>query len=103
MKQKYELGQEVYVFRTQKGELHAAKGIVHVAECDKSGYILYTVQVRLGSDQVDTWRANNASLATTEEELKQKMDAYKLFNEEQKQKYIDTFGKPDFIPSEIGM
>lgn len=103
MKQQYELGQEVFVFRVQKGELHAAKGIIHVAECDKSGYILYTVQVELGSDQKDTWRANNASIALNEEELKEKMDKYEQFNIEQKEKYEEMFGKPDFNPSEIGM
>lgn len=102
MKQTYELGQKVYIFRVQKGELVAAKGIVCVAEIDKSGYILYTVHVQLG-DQVDSWRANNASLATTEDELKAKMDAYKQFNEEQKAKYVQIFGEPEFNPEELGI
>ena len=101
--QKYKLGQEVFVFRAQKGELHAAKGIIHVAETDKSGYILYTIQVTLGEDQVDSWRANNASIALSEEELKAKMDAYKQFNEEQKAKYEEVFGKPEFNPKDIGL
>ena len=102
MKQAYELGQEVYIFRVQKGELVAAKGFVCVAELDKSGYILYTVHVKL-DDQVDSWRANNASLAVTEEELKEKMAAYQKFNEEQKAKYIEIFGAPEFNPAEIGL
>ena len=102
MKQQYELGQEVFVFRAQKGELVAAKGIVCVAEIDKSGYILYTVQVHLG-DQKDSWRANNASLALTEDELKVKMDAYRQFNEEQKAKYTEIFGAPEFNPEELGI
>lgn len=101
--QKYSLGQEVFIFRTNKGELHAGKGIIHVAECDKSGYILYTVKVQTAPDQFDLWRANNASLATTEEELKQKMDAYQQFNEEQKAKYIEIFGQPDFDPEALGV
>jgi len=101
--QKYELGQEVFVFRAIKGELHATKGIVHVAEVDKSGYILYTIQVQLGPDTVDTWRANHASIALSEEELKEKMDKYEQFNAEQKEKYEELFGKPDFDPAKIGL
>lgn len=103
MKQKYELGQKVYVFRANKGELHAARGIVHVAEVDKSGYILYTIQVEVGPDQKDTWRANHASIALSEEELKVKMDAYEKFNQEQKEKYNKIFGSPDFNPEDIGL
>lgn len=102
MKQQYELGQEVFVFRAQKGELVPAKGIVCVAEIDKSGYILYTVQVQV-ADQTDSWRANNASMATTAEELNTKMEAYKRFNEEQKTKYIEIFGAPEFNPEELGL
>ena len=99
---KYQLGQEVFVFRAQKGELVPAKGIIHVAELDKSGYVLYTVQVTLGETK-DAWRANNASIALSEEELKAKMDAYIKFNAEQKEKYEELFGKPEFNPSEVGL
>lgn len=102
MKLPFELGQEVFVFRAQKGELHAGKGIIHVAECDKSGYVLYTVQVQIG-ENTETWRANKASLATTEEELKEKMEAYRKFNEEQKAKYEEIFGAKEFNPEEIGL
>lgn len=100
--QKYGLGEEVFVFRAQKGELVAAKGIITAAEIDRSGYILYTVQTTLGADQKEAWRANNASIALSEEELQQKMDAYKQFNDEQKEKYIELFGAPEF-PENIGL
>lgn len=102
-KQAFDLGQEVLVFRAQKGELVAANGIITVAEIDRSGYILYTVQTTLGEDNKEAWRANYASLATSEDELKQKMDAYRQFNEEQKAKYIELFGAPEFNPEEIGL
>lgn len=100
-KQQYELGQEVFVFRAQKGGLVAAKGIITGAEIDRSGYIIYTVQATLADNQKDTWRANNASLATSEEALKAKMDAYMKFNDEQKAKYTELFGAPEF-PENIG-
>lgn len=103
MKQQYELGQEVFVFRAQKGELVAAKGVVTMAEIDRSGYILYTIQTTLGEEQKEAWRANNASIALSEEELKQKMDAYRQFNEEQKAKYVEIFGAPEFNPEELGL
>ena len=101
MKQQYELGQEAFVFRAQKGGLVAAKGIITGAEIDRSGYIIYTVQVTLADNQKDTWRANNASLALSEDALKAKMDAYMKFNDEQKAKYIELFGAPEF-PENIG-
>ena len=102
MKTPFELGQEVFVFRAQKGELHAAKGFIHVAEVDKSGYVLYTLQVQVG-ENTETWRANKASIATSEEELKQKMEAYRKFNDEQKAKYEQIFGAREFNPEEIGL
>ena len=102
-KQSYELGQGVFVFRAQKGELVEGSGIVTVAEIDRSGYILYTIQVITVDGQKDAWRANNASIALTEEELKQKMDAYRQFNEEQKVKYVELFGAPEFNPEDIGL
>lgn len=99
--QKFDLGTEIYVFRAQKGGLVAAKGIITGAEIDRSGYIIYTVQVTLADNQKDTWRANNASLALSEDTLKAKMDAYMKFNDEQKAKYVELFGAPEF-PENIG-
>lgn len=101
--QEHQLGQEVFVFRVQKGELVAAKGIVTVAEIDRSGYILYTIQTTLGEGNKEVWRANNASIALSEEELKQKMDMYQKFNEEQKAKYVELFGAPEFNAEELGL
>lgn len=101
--QEYQLGQEVFVFRVQKGELVAAKGIVTMAEIDRSGYILYTIQTTLGEDGKEVWRANNASIALSEEELKQKMDMYQKFNEEQKAKYVELFGAAEFNAEELGL
>ena len=101
--QEHQLGQEVFVFRVQKGELVAAKGIVTVAEIDHSGYVLYTIQTTLGEDKKEAWRANNASIALSEEELKQKMDMYQKFNEEQKAKYVELFGAPEFNAEELGL
>lgn len=100
-KQAFDLGQEVFVFRAQKGGLVAAKGLIMVAEIDRSGYILYTVQVTMADGQKDSWRANYASLATSEDELKSKMDSYMKFNDEQKAKYVELFGAPEF-PENIG-
>lgn len=102
-KQAFDLGQEVFVFRAQKGELVSAKGIVKVAEIDRSGYVLYTVEITLADGQKDAWRANYASLATSEDELNIKMSMYKQFNEEQKKKYVEIFGAPEFDPTEIGL
>lgn len=99
--QKFDLGAEIYVFRAQKGGLVAAKGIITGAEIDRSGYIIYTVQVTLADNQKDTWRANNASMALSEDALKAKMDAYMKFNDEQKTKYVELFGAPEF-PENIG-
>ena len=101
--QKYNLGQEVFVFRVQKGQLIAAKGIVTVAEIDKSGYILYTIQTTLGDDKKEAWRANNASIALSEQELKEKMAAYQKFNDEQKAKYVEIFGAAEFNAEELGI
>lgn len=100
--QKYDLGAEIYVFRAQKGGLVAARGLVMAAEIDRSGYILYTVQVTMADGQKDSWRANNASIALSEDKLKSKMDAYMKFNDEQKAKYVELFGAPEF-PENIGL
>ena len=45
MKQLYALGQKVYVFRTQKGEVSMGQGIIHLAEINTAGYIQYSVKV----------------------------------------------------------
>jgi len=101
-KQQYELGQEVFVFRAQKGEITLGKGIIHLAEINTSGYIQYSVKVFL-ADKIDTWIVNHASVALTEEEIKKKADTYKQFNAEQKAKYTELFGAPEFNPTEIGL
>ncbi len=103
MKQQYELGQEVFVFRALKGELSAAKGIIYLAEINTSGYIQYSVKVFLPDGNTDTWVVNHASIAETENEIQAKADTYKRFNEEQKKKYVELFGAPEFDPTKIGL
>ena len=103
MKQQYELGQEVFVFRTLKGEITAGKGIIHLAEINTSGYVQYSVKVTKADGAKDTWIVNHASIALTEEDLKSKIDTYAKFNEEQKAKYVELFGAPEFNPEKIGL
>ena len=103
MKQQYELGQIVYVFRTLKGEVAAAKGIIHLAEINTSGYVQYSVKVTKADGTKDTWLVNHASIAVTEEELTTKIETYVKFNEEQKAKYVELFGAPEFNAEEIGL
>ena len=102
-KQKYELGQKLFVFRTQKGEVSKAAGIIHLAEINSSGYIQYSVRVFKADGTPDTWLVNHASMATTEEELQKKIDTYVKFNADQKAKYVELFGAPEFNPKEIGL
>ena len=94
--QKYELGQEVFVFRTQKGEVSAGKGIIHLAEINTAGYVQYSIKVTKADGTKDTWLANHASIALSEEELKTKMDTYIKFNADQKAKYVELFGAPEY-------
>ncbi|MBO7735522.1 MAG: hypothetical protein J6S67_23355 [Methanobrevibacter sp.] len=101
--QEYKLGKEVFVFRTQKGNVSFGKGRIHLVEINTSGYIQYSVKVFKGNDAIDTWIVNHASMARTEEEIKQKADVYKQFNEEQKKKYVELFGAPEFDPTKIGL
>ena len=102
-KQAYELGQEVFVFRTQKGEVSAGKGIIHLAEINTSGYVQYSVKVTKADGTKDTWLANHASIALSEEELKTKIDTYVQFNADQKAKYVELFGAPEFNAEELGL
>lgn len=101
--QLYELGQRVYVFRAQKGEISMGRGIIHLAEINTSGYIQYSVKVFLPDGKVDTWIVNHASIAETENEIQAKADTYKRFNDEQKVKYVELFGAPEFDPTKIGL
>jgi hypothetical protein len=103
MKQQYELGQEVFVFRTVKGEVSAGKGVIHLAEINTSGYVQYSVKVTKADGSKDTWQVNHASMATSEEDLKKKIDTYVRFNDEQKAKYVELFGAPEFNPVELGL
>lgn len=105
MKQQYELGEEVYVFRAQKGQVSfpKTKGVIHLVEVNTAGYIQYSVKVFRQDDVLDTWIVNHASMARTEEEIKHKADVYKQFNDEQKAKYVELFGAPEFDPEKLGL
>lgn len=103
MQQLYALGQKVYVFRTQKGEISMGQGIIHLAEINTAGYIQYSVKVFKEDGTIDTWIVNHASMAETENEIQAKADTYKRFNDEQKQKYVELFGAPEFDPTKIGL
>lgn len=105
MKQQYKLGEKVYVFRTQKGQVSFPNGmgIIHLVEVNTSGYIQYSVKVTRMDGVADTWIVNHASMAHTEEEIKHKADVYKKFNDEQKAKYVELFGAPEFNPIELGL
>lgn len=102
-KQLYELGQEVFVFRTVKGEVSAGKGVIHLAEINTSGYVQYSVKITKADGSKDVWQVNHASIATNEEDLKKKIDTYVRFNDEQKAKYVELFGAPEFNVQEIGL
>lgn len=103
--QKYKLGEKVYVFRTQKGQISFpnGQGIIHLVEVNTSGYIQYSVKVVRHDGVADTWIVNHASMARTEEEIRQKADVYKQFNYEQKKRYVELFGAPEFNPVELGL
>ena len=103
MQQLYALGQKVYVFRTQKGEISFGQGIIHLAEINTAGYIQYSVKVFKADGTIDTWIVNHASIAETENEIQAKADTYKRFNQEQKEKYVELFGAPEFNPTKIGL
>lgn len=103
MKQLYALGQRVFVFRTQKGNVSFGKGIIHLAEINTAGYIQYSVKVFKEDGTIDDWVVNHASVAETENEIQAKADTYKRFNDEQHKKYIELFGSPEFIPEELGL
>lgn len=103
--QEYKLGEAVYVFRTQKGQISfpKTKGIIHLVEVNTAGYVQYSVKVIREDGVADTWVVNHASMARTEEEIKHKADVYKQFNDEQKAKYVELFGAPEFNPVELGL
>lgn len=103
MKQQYELGQQVYVFKTLKGDVACGRGVIHLAEINTAGYVQYSVKVEKADGTKDSWLVNHASIAVTEEELKEKVNKYEQFNAEQKAKYIELFGAPEFNPEEIGL
>lgn len=103
MQQLYALGQKVYVFRTQKGEISMGQGIVHLAEINTAGYIQYSVKVFKTDGTTDDWVVNHASIAETENEIQAKADTYKRFNEEQKAKYVELFGAPEFNTEKLGL
>lgn len=103
MQQLYALGQKVYVFRTQKGEVSMGQGIIHLAEINTAGYIQYSVKVFKADGTTDEWVVNHASIAETENEIQAKADTYKRFNEEQKAKYVELFGAPEFDTVKLGL
>ena len=101
--QEYQLGEEVFVFRTQKGQVSFGKGRIHLVEINTSGYLQYSIKVLFPDGKIDTWIVNHASMARSEEDIKAKADVYKQFNEEQHKKYIELFGAPEFNPVELGL
>lgn len=103
MEQLFKLGQRVFVFRAHKGEIAMGRGIIHLAEINTSGYIQYSVKVFAPDGKTDTWTVNHASIAETQEEIDAKADTYKRFNAEQRAKYVELFGAPEFDPEKIGL
>ncbi len=105
MKQQFELGQEVWAFKQQGESLVKAHGIVQQAEIDKSGYLFYKVATAKKDEHGNIvpmiLTANHASLAETEAELDKKIETYAKFQAEQKTKFEEQFGKPEFEPNEI--
>lgn len=103
MKQQFELNEKVYIFRaTKPGERPiAAFGRISVAEINSSGYIQYSVQVLRADGKYETWQGTHASITKTEDELKAKIDAFMELAEENKRRYEETFGKPDFSEKEL--
>ena len=103
--QEYKLGEKVYVFKAQKGEIifPDSQAVIHLAEVNTSGYIQYSVKVIRKDGVMDTWIVNHASMARTEDEIKQKANIYKQFNDAEKAKYVELFGAPEFNPVELGL
>lgn len=94
-KQKFDLGQEVYIFKMVGSQPKVAFGKVKIAEINSSGYIQYSVDIvtKNGKDQ---WLVNHASIANTEEEIKEKINAYMEYITAQRKIFEEKFGKPEF-------
>ena len=86
-----------------KDPLHYRNKSIHLAEINTAGYIQYSVKVFFPDGKIDTWIVNHASIAETENEIQAKADTYKRFNDEQKKKYVELFGAPEFDPTKIGL
>lgn len=104
MLQKYELGTKVWCFKQQGQGIVKAFGIVQAVELDKSGYFFYKIMTGKmvnGEFQTTLITANHASLAHTESELDEKIEKYTQFQNEQKKKFEDNFGVPEFTPDYV--
>lgn len=104
MKQKFELGQTVWVFKQFGKDLKKTCGIVQTAELDASGFIFYKVAVLQQTKEgigITNITANHASIANTEEEIDKMITIYHDFQEKQKQEFENTFGANEFEPDFI--
>lgn len=104
MKQQYNLGDKVFAFKQQGQGIVKAFGIVQAVELDKSGYIFYKIMTGKmvnGEFQTTLITANHASLAHSEPELDIKIEKYTQFQNEQKKKFEDNFGVPEFTPDYV--
>ena len=99
-KQKFELGEWAYVFKMRNDQPAKAFGMVKVAEINSGGYIQYTVDCPIkapdGTDTMEQWLVNHASIAKTEQELDEKINNYMAYITAQKKIYEEKFGKPEF-------
>ncbi len=104
MKQKFELGQEVWAFKQQGKDLVKSCGIVQTAELDASGFVFYKIAILTNTKEgigVGSIMANHASIATTEAEIDEKIAVYHEFQEQQKKLFAERIGVAEFEPDYI--
>ena len=100
MKQAFELNKNVYIFRANaKGEVEISSGKVVSAEINAAGYIQYGVLTQ--GEKAEVWQGTCASIALSEDEVKALVEKYKGLAIENRKRYEETFGKPEFTEQEL--
>lgn len=99
-KQKFDLGEKVFVFKTKGGRVAISHGRVKMAEINTGGYVQYTVVCR-SENKREEWLVNHASIASTETEIKEKAAKYIEFAEAQKAIFAKQFGDREFSEQDV--
>lgn len=100
MKQKFELNKNVYVFRSNaKGEVETSQGKIVSAEINAAGYIQYGVLTQ--GEKPEVWQGTCASIAFSEDEVKELVEKFNKLALENRTRYEESFGKPEFSEQEL--